>query len=83
VDIIKFDMGLIHQLKNNDRASMVVADFARLMRDAGYSLVAEGVEDEALLLKVRSLGFSHVQGFHIDVPHVLHPSDNKVVSLFN
>jgi diguanylate cyclase (GGDEF)-like protein len=83
VDIIKFDMGLIHQLKNNDRASMVVADFARLMRDAGYDLVAEGVEDEALLHKVRSLGFSHVQGFHIDVPHVLLPPEDKVVKLFN
>ncbi len=83
VDIVKFDMGLIHQLKNNDRASMVVADFARLMRDAGYSLIAEGVEDEALLQKVRSLGFSHVQGFHIDVPHVLQPVEAKVVNLFN
>lgn len=84
VDIIKFDMGLIHQLKNQDRTSMVVADFARLMRDAGYSLIAEGIEDEDLLQKVRSLGFSHVQGFHIDVPHVLRPrSEGKVVSLFN
>lgn len=85
VDIIKFDMGLIHQLRNNDRASMVVADFARLMRDAGYSLIAEGVEDEALLQKVYSLGFSHVQGFHIDIPHVLRPyaDNNKVVSLFD
>lgn len=85
VDIIKFDMGLIHQLRNNDRASMVVSDFARLMRDAGYSLIAEGVEDEALLQKVYSLGFSHVQGFHIDIPRVLRPyvDDNKVVRLFD
>lgn len=82
VDIIKFDMGLIHQLKNNDRASMVVADFARLMRDAGYDLVAEGVEDEPLLQKVRSLGFSHVQGFHIDIPHMLHSPQDKIVNLF-
>jgi diguanylate cyclase (GGDEF)-like protein len=83
VDIIKFDMALVHQLKNEDRASIVVADFARLMRDAGYSLIAEGVEDEALLQKVRSLGFAHVQGFHIDVPHMLRPGDAKVVQLFN
>lgn len=83
VDIIKFDMALIHQLRSNDRASMVVADFARLMRDAGYSLIAEGVEDELLLQKVRGLGFSHVQGFHIDIPHVLEPVEAKVVNLFN
>lgn len=85
VDIIKFDMGLIHQLRNNDRASMVVADFARLMRDAGYSLIAEGVEDEALLQKVYSLGFSHVQGFHLDVPRALRPyvDDDTAASLFS
>lgn len=82
VDIIKFDMGLIHQLKNEDRASMVVADFSRLMRDAGYSLVAEGVEDESLLQKVRSLGFAYVQGFHIDIPHLLQPAADNVVNLF-
>ena len=83
VDIIKFDMGLIHQLNNEDRASTVVADFARLMRDAGYSLIAEGVENEDLLQKVTSLGFTHVQGFHIDIPHALRPVEDKVVKLFN
>ncbi len=83
VDIIKFDMSLIHQLKNEDRAGIVVADFARLMRDAGYCLIAEGVESEVLLRKVSSLGFSYVQGFHIDVPHALRRADAKVVNLFN
>ena len=83
VDIIKFDMSLIHQLRNDDRTSMVVADFSRLMRDAGYNLIAEGVEDEALLEKVRSLGFGHVQGFHIDEPQLLRPAGAKIVKLFN
>lgn len=83
VDVIKFDMSLIHQLKNNDRTSVIVSDFARLMRDAGYSLVAEGVEDEVMMDKVVSLGFSHVQGFFIDRPHLLQPADTKVATLFN
>ncbi len=82
VDIVKFDMGLIHQLKTDGRASLVVADFARMMRDAGYSIIAEGVEDEELLQKVRSLGFSHVQGFHIDSPQVRPVPESNVVSLF-
>ncbi|MEW6132990.1 MAG: bifunctional diguanylate cyclase/phosphodiesterase [Pseudomonadota bacterium] len=82
VDIIKFDMGLIHQLNGNDRTSMVVADFARLMRDAGYELIAEGVEDEAMLRKVVSLGFAHAQGFYIDRPHALAPGEAKVAKLF-
>lgn len=83
VDIIKFDMSLVQQLKNHDRTSLVVADFVRMMRDAGYSLVAEGVEDEELLQIVGSLGFSHVQGFHIDMPHLLQPVEARIVNLFN
>lgn len=68
VDIIKFDMALIHQLHNGGRASIVVADFARLMIDAGYALIAEGIENEAQYAKVRELGFSFAQGFHIERP---------------
>lgn len=83
VDIIKFDMGLIQQLKNDDRTSMVVADFARLMRDAGYELIAEGVEDEAMLRKVEMLGFAHAQGFHIERPHPLRAGETKVMQLFS
>lgn len=73
----------MQQLKNHDRTSLVVADFVRMMRDAGYSLVAEGVEDEELLQIVGSLGFSHVQGFHIDMPHLLQPVEARIVNLFN
>jgi EAL domain-containing protein (putative c-di-GMP-specific phosphodiesterase class I) len=68
VDIIKFDMALVHQLQDGGRAGVVVADFVRLMIDAGYTLVAEGIENEAQFAKVRSLGFSFAQGFLIERP---------------
>ena len=41
------------------------------------------VEDEVMMDKVVSLGFSHVQGFFIDRPHLLQPADAKVATLFN
>lgn len=68
VDIIKFDMALVHQLQHGGRAGLVVADFVRLMLDAGYTLIAEGIENEAQLEKVRTLGFHFVQGYHIQRP---------------
>jgi diguanylate cyclase (GGDEF)-like protein len=68
VDIVKFDMSLVHQLQNGGRAGLVVIDFARLMIDAGYTLVAEGIENEDQLEKVRTLGFGFAQGFHIHRP---------------
>jgi EAL domain-containing protein (putative c-di-GMP-specific phosphodiesterase class I) len=56
------------KLGQDNRAGKVVADFARMMRDAGYSLVAEGVETEAVLRKVESLGIAHVQGYLLSRP---------------
>ena len=63
VDVVKFDISLVNKLSQDNRAGQVVADFARMMSEVGYSLVAEGVETESVLNKVESLGFAHVQGF--------------------
>ena len=71
VDVIKFDISLVKKLQENDRAGRVVADFARMMADAGYELVAEGVENEAVMKRVRELGFAHVQGHLLGHPQPL------------
>jgi EAL domain-containing protein (putative c-di-GMP-specific phosphodiesterase class I) len=68
VDVVKFDISLVNKLGENNRAGRVVADFARLMTDVGYALVAEGVETETALRKVESLGFAHVQGYLLGRP---------------
>jgi len=68
VDVVKFDISLVNKLGQDNRAGQVVADFARMMNDAGYSLVAEGVETEAVLCKVESLGIAHVQGYLLGRP---------------
>jgi EAL domain-containing protein (putative c-di-GMP-specific phosphodiesterase class I) len=69
--VVKFDISLIRKLNDSDRAAQIVADFARMMNDAGYELVAEGVETEAMLRKVEALGFGHVQGYLLGRPQPL------------
>jgi diguanylate cyclase (GGDEF)-like protein len=68
VDVVKFDISLVNTLRQDDRAGKVVADFVRMMNDAGYVLVAEGVETEAVLHKVENLGFANVQGYLLGRP---------------
>jgi EAL domain-containing protein (putative c-di-GMP-specific phosphodiesterase class I) len=68
VDVVKFDISLVNKLGEDNRAGQVVADFARLMTDVGYALVAEGVETAAALRRVESLGFAHVQGYLLGRP---------------
>src|SRR5512139_1054585 len=65
VDLVKFDISIVHSLAETGRQAVLVEDLARLIKDAGYELVAEGVESEALLQRVTALGFSHAQGFHV------------------
>jgi diguanylate cyclase (GGDEF)-like protein len=71
VDVVKLDISLVNKLGEDDRSGRVVADFVRMMGDAGYSLVAEGVETEAVLQKVESLGIAHVQGYLLGRPVAL------------
>lgn len=67
VDMVKFDMSLVRLLDQEDlRHRLVVEDIAEMVATAGYDLVAEGIESEALLAKVIEVGFSHGQGFHLD-----------------
>jgi diguanylate cyclase (GGDEF)-like protein len=68
VDVVKFDISLVKKLAQDNRAGQVVAEFARMMSDAGYALVAEGVETESVLRKVESLGIAHVQGYLLGRP---------------
>ena len=71
VDLVKFDISMVHGLQEAGRQAVFVEDLARLIQDAGYQIVAEGIETESLLQRVKALGFSHAQGFHIGRPAAL------------
>lgn len=73
VDLVKFDISMVHSLEEAGRQAVFVEDLAHLIKDAGYQLVAEGIESEALFQRVKLLGFSHAQGFHIGRPQALAP----------
>jgi EAL domain-containing protein (putative c-di-GMP-specific phosphodiesterase class I) len=68
VDLVKFDISMVRALEAKGRQSLFVEDLARMIKDAGYKLVAEGIESETLLRRVTELGFSHAQGFHLGRP---------------
>lgn len=67
VDMVKFDMSLVRLLDQADmRQRLMVQHIAEMVATAGYNLVAEGIETEALLNRVIEAGFSHGQGFFLD-----------------
>ncbi len=69
VDLVKFDISMVHQLETGDRRQqLMIEEIANMVITAGYALVAEGIETRTLLDKVISLGFSHAQGFYFGRP---------------
>ena len=68
VDIVKFDMALVHDLQGERRHRLIALEVAQMILKAGYQLVAEGIESQMLLGETRRIGFTHAQGFHIGRP---------------
>ena len=69
VDLVKFDISMIHLLVSGDRRQkLMIEEIASMVITAGYELVAEGVETRELLEKVMRLGFSHAQGYYFGKP---------------
>ncbi|QKT04821.1 EAL domain-containing protein [Ectothiorhodospiraceae bacterium 2226] len=68
VDIVKFDLALVHSLGGEQRLGAVVAGLAKLMRETGYELVAEGIECAELAAEARRAGFQLGQGYALGRP---------------
>ncbi|WJW76626.1 EAL domain-containing protein [Thiohalobacter sp. IOR34] len=63
VDIVKFDISMIRQLSKGGRQQTMIGQLAEMIADAGYRLVAEGIEDATTLDIARRVRFSHGQGY--------------------
>ncbi|MBI5936739.1 MAG: bifunctional diguanylate cyclase/phosphodiesterase [Betaproteobacteria bacterium] len=64
VDLVKFDISMMRLLEKGDvRQKEVIREVARLVTNAGYKMVAEGIETHVMLEQVVGLGFDYAQGF--------------------
>ena len=70
-DIVKFDISMTRQLNGRESQRMITERMVKMLTDAGYCTVAEGIEDEATLERVRRAGFAAAQGFHLGRPRPL------------
>ena len=81
VDIVKFDIAMIHTMQESTRNRKIVEHIAKMIRDAGYQLVAEGIEDQKTLELVIEMGATHAQGYYFDkpvrLPHKLPHAGNQ------
>jgi EAL domain-containing protein (putative c-di-GMP-specific phosphodiesterase class I) len=67
VDIVKFDIALVRGLAQESQRNIVL-HLAHMILEAGYTLVAEGIDSDELLDCVRAAGFGYGQGYHFGRP---------------
>ena len=63
IDYLKIDSGFTRSLDGSDRDRIVVRAIVDLARALGLLVVAEGIENEAQLERLRELGVATWQGF--------------------
>ena len=67
-DYLKLDKGLAGDMIASSKGEMVVSSVIALARSLGLSVIAEGVETEAHLARLRDQGCSHYQGYLCSPP---------------
>ena len=68
-DYIKFDMSLVQGIyRASPREQRMLATLVQMVRDAGITAVAEGIECEEDALACFQIGFELAQGFHFARP---------------
>jgi diguanylate cyclase (GGDEF)-like protein len=68
VDLVKFDISMVRLLEHANPQQQITAEMARMVKNAGYRIVAEGIETQAMLEKVRQIGFDYAQGYYFGKP---------------
>jgi diguanylate cyclase (GGDEF)-like protein len=68
VNELKIDRSFVSQIVSNERTALIVASTIGLAQGLGIRAVAEGVEDQATLDALRTMGSPAIQGFLIARP---------------
>ncbi len=62
-DVVKIDQSFIRNMLADARTDVLVATMIRMSHALGYRVVAEGVETDDVLARVRALACDEVQGY--------------------
>ena len=78
IETIKLDLTLVHGAFESERKFLVLESLITMLRKAGYSVVAEGIESEEQANTLRLLDADRLQGFYYYRPM----PESEIVKLF-
>jgi len=71
VDFLKIDGALVREITRNKIDLCMVEAIHRIAQEMGIETIAEYVEDEAILEKLKEIGVTYAQGYAIHKPEAL------------
>jgi diguanylate cyclase (GGDEF)-like protein len=71
VTYVKIDGRLVQQLRTDPASEVIIGSLVRLARLRKIECIAEWVESQETLERLRTLGVRYGQGFHLDMPSPL------------
>jgi diguanylate cyclase (GGDEF)-like protein/PAS domain S-box-containing protein len=71
VDFLKIDGALVREIDRNEIDLCMVEAISRIALKMGIMTIAEYVEDNAILERLKGIGVTHAQGFAIHKPEAL------------
>ncbi|HEV7241757.1 MAG TPA: EAL domain-containing protein [Thermoanaerobaculia bacterium] len=78
VTYVKIDGRIVQQLPTDPASEVIVGALVRLARLRNIECIAEWVESQETLERLRALGVRYAQGFHLHRPAPLHGSGSEV-----
>jgi len=71
VDYVKIDGAFIRNIESNPVDCALVRSINEIAQALGKQTIAEFVETEGILRKLKRIGVQHAQGYHVGKPHPL------------
>ncbi|BAF70184.1 EAL domain-containing protein [Nitratiruptor sp. SB155-2] len=68
VDFVKIDTSFVVNMLEDKKSYEIIKASIALAKIFGYKIIAEGVENEAIMQELEKLGCDYVQGFYIAPP---------------
>ncbi len=68
VDTIKIDRSFIKDIEKSNKGTQIVQAMIKMASDLGMKIVAEGIETNTQLLKLRTMACKYGQGFYLSYP---------------
>jgi EAL domain-containing protein (putative c-di-GMP-specific phosphodiesterase class I) len=68
VDFLKIDKSIILEAISDEKNHYIIRAITQLAENLGIKVIAEGVEDEAILNAISEYDISYIQGYHIARP---------------